>query len=60
MKVIVKHKLEFGKDRFYPENKEARILLLLMHRVSFTREQLEMLKELDSINIGVIQEEITI
>lgn len=44
MIISVKHKKEFGNDRFYPMNELARVLLELMNRKSFTDDQLNSLK----------------
>lgn len=41
MKFIVLYKKEFGKDRFYPRCDDSRLVLGMMGRESFTKDQVE-------------------
>lgn len=44
MKISVTHKKEFGKDRFYPECEQSKLVLWLMKRNSFTLQQIKRCK----------------
>ena len=41
MNITVLHRKEFGNDRFYAESPDAKKILSLMGRASFTKEQVE-------------------
>ncbi len=49
MKIEVKHKRRWGKDRYYPENIVSSGILKLMHRKTFTLAQLKLLRKIEFI-----------
>ena len=44
MKIEVKMKMQWGNKRYFPENKLATGILMLMGRKSFTDKQIRLLK----------------
>ena len=52
MEVVVMRKENYGNVRFYPENKEAKILATLMRKKTFDYSELQMTREM-GVNITV-------
>lgn len=46
MEVVVMRKENYGTVRFYPENKEAKILVTLMGKKTFDYSELQLTKEM--------------
>jgi hypothetical protein len=52
MEVVVMRKENYGNVRFYPENKEAKILATLMGKKTFDYSELQLTREMGA-NITV-------
>lgn len=46
MELVVMRKENYGTVRFYPENKEAKILVTLMGKKTFDYSELQLTKEM--------------
>jgi hypothetical protein len=59
MEVVVMRKENYGNVRFYPENKEAKILATLMGKKTFDYSELQLTREMGA-NITVKYPEVRI
>jgi len=59
MEVVVMRKENYGNVRFYPENKEAKILAALMRKKTFDYSELQLTREM-GVNITVKYPELRI
>jgi hypothetical protein len=59
MDVVVMRKETYGTVRFYPENKEAKILATLMGKKTFDYSELQLTREMGA-NITVKHPEVAI
>lgn len=49
MELIVKIEMQYGQERIFPVNRTAQIYARLLERKTFTRKQIDLIKELGLI-----------
>lgn len=59
MKIVITRREVYGTERFYPKCTKAALLARLAHRHTFSRRELQLVKEL-GYHITIMQEEVMI